>query len=1407
MKRILALFLTLALLLPALAMGADAIESYTLKVGATKLLKIDTGGKAVQSALWNTNSPSVTITESASTYCYIKAMSPTGGLTAIVDCTYYYWIYVGNYSYLAKGYESFKITVEAVEPTSISLPSSRQIGLEKGTTLSPTLSPSGATADLTWSTSNSSVATVNQNGYVYGVSGGTARITVRTNNGLSASCSVTVAEPNLTLSSTSPARGALEWDADKPITLTYSARLAAGSAWDGIVLHDLTAGTEVESEPSISGRVLTITPSVLLPGHAYSLTVPAGALKNLTGAPLSGSNTLPFSVKAMSLTATQPEPDAVSVSTDQPVSMTFDTPLSPGGKWSELSFVDAEGASVPADFRLQGETLVVTPRTALDYVTSYTLTVPAGALAEPGGGENTVPYSLSFTTWAGAPLLEASQPEDGEALADPAEAITLTFRWPVQAGPEVDGIRLVKKDTGEAVAGRLTWSGKTVTFTPSADLELSTAYRFTIPAAGVQNDQGQSNGTPYTFAFTTWSTQHQPLSAPTFSNQTSIYSPGSTVTLQCAREEASIYYTLDGTDPVRSGALYTDPIPLTGGEICLRAVAVLDGAVSPERQMRYSPKCALTPGQLDSLGSSGSDGYNAAAAGDGVWAAAGNVSLDAEEAGDWAGISSRGGQDAAIVQYTPEGEVAWKAAFGGSGTDAFLGLAALPQGDWIAAGYSQMDGYPGGDWGSLAGQGDSDATLARFDRTGTLTWCANLGGTGSEQFRGVAAGHSGFAAAGDSTQESAGTGDLAELDYRGGTRDGLVAAYDPDGRLLWSRLYGGSDADYLYGIAAAADGYVAVGSAGAGSFGTGDLAGLSGWGGSDAIIVKFDHQGQVVWQTRFGGKGDDRFRAVIQVSDGYVAVGESASTSMGNGDWSDLGKMGGNEGIIVKFSPSGQVVWKLRLGGNGEDIFRAVADTGYGLAVAGSAGSTSFRTGTWYNVYGRGLTDATLFLLTYQGALCDLERTGGTSNDAFNGLAVLPQGIMAVGDAGESSFGTGDWTSVSGMGGFDATCCRYTAQLGLRFDAAGGSGAPARQSGQHGDTLTLPAEIPVKEGSTFLGWSPWRNVQAAVYQPGDTVLLDRDMTLYAVWDANCPVGALGLTGADQPQAGEEFTRTLFFRTEEPVSGGRVVLRLPEGIACLELEHLLADVTLVQTRAAQGTVTVEFSFPQTLKAGETAAIGTLHLLADPGLEPGEYAIQADLERSSLTSSDGAEISLTDALVPPVVVGRARIEELFLLGPDSIAGPTQFQLAAFPVLPEDVQPVWQVTGGQATVDENGIVTPLADGTVTLTATVDGIQASATVTVQRLVHTLTGTATWQDGVWQVSAGFDPAWDKTLLAAWHGPDGVLGPVVLQKALAGQTAAELTLAAPADGAVTLYLLEETTLAPLAPACLTLPQE
>ncbi|MEE0858725.1 MAG: leucine-rich repeat protein, partial [Acutalibacteraceae bacterium] len=102
------------------------------------------------------------------------------------------------------------VSLGSVEQTSISLnKASITLGVGESYALTKTVTPSNASTSYSWSSSNTSVATVNSSGKITAKSSGTATITVKTSNGKTATCKVTVkpAPTSVKLSVTSKTLG------------------------------------------------------------------------------------------------------------------------------------------------------------------------------------------------------------------------------------------------------------------------------------------------------------------------------------------------------------------------------------------------------------------------------------------------------------------------------------------------------------------------------------------------------------------------------------------------------------------------------------------------------------------------------------------------------------------------------------------------------------------------------------------------------------------------------------------------------------------------------------------------------------------------------------------------------------------------------------------------------------------------------------------------------------------------------------------------------------------------------------------------------------------------------------------------------------------------------------------------
>lgn len=156
-----------------------------------------------------------------------------------------------------------------------------------------------------------------------------------------------------------------------------------------------------------------------------------------------------------------------------------------------------------------------------------------------------------------------------------------------------------------------------------------------------------------------------------------------------------------------------------------------------------------------------------------------------------------------------------------------------------------------------------------------------------------------------------------------GTEDAVIIKYDKDGNLLWERKFGGSESDVFKSIALTNDESIL----GVGYSDSTDIEGLSNKGNYDAIIVKYDKEGNILWKKNYGDSGTDSFNSLFILRDGsFVTVGDSSSTKIGDLDlnlkcsiWN-----GCTDALIVKFNKDGELQWQDGHGGDEYDYYSDV---------------------------------------------------------------------------------------------------------------------------------------------------------------------------------------------------------------------------------------------------------------------------------------------------------------------------------------------------------------------------------------------------------------------------------------------------------------------------------------------------
>ena len=316
-----------------------------------------------------------------------------------------------------------------------------------------------------------------------------------------------------------PVNGATGVPISQVLSATFNEAMSCATLASPAATFTVTGpgATAVAGTVSCTGAVATFTPSSgLAINTTYTATISTGA-KSLAGTPLAANYVWTFRTgpapAAPTVISTVPVNGAAGVPTNQAITATFSEAMNPSTISATTFTLTGPGAvSVTGvvAYIAAGSVATFTPTAALAASTTYTATITTGAM-DLGGTALAQNFVWTFTTAAAAnttpPTVISTIPLNGAIGVPLNQIISATFSKAMNPATINSATFTLTGPGTTAVSGLLAYAaiGNTLTFTPSANLALSTLYTATI-TTGAKDLAGNALASNYVWTFTTGTT-------------------------------------------------------------------------------------------------------------------------------------------------------------------------------------------------------------------------------------------------------------------------------------------------------------------------------------------------------------------------------------------------------------------------------------------------------------------------------------------------------------------------------------------------------------------------------------------------------------------------------------------------------------------------------------------------------------------------------------------------------------------------------------------------------------------------------------------------------------------------------------------------------------------------------------
>jgi peptidoglycan/xylan/chitin deacetylase (PgdA/CDA1 family)/methionine-rich copper-binding protein CopC len=350
--------------------------------------------------------------------------------------------------------------------------------------------------------------------FTAGTNAGTSKVNV-TANDQTVSINQNIAGPSvpITIVNVDPANGSQNVPGNKVITITFNVPIKAGSAFSSIKMMNTNENADKPIVASISGNVLTITPTYnWLQFVTYKLTVPVNSITDLSGNTLASAFTMSFKCNnvadttAPTVSSTDPVNNAINVAINKAITITFSEPIQAGNTYNNIKVVNTSTNQAQTITKtINGNILTITSPTTWLNAIKYTITIPTNSIKDLTGNNLTTDYTTNFTTITTTdttpPTITSTDPVNNATNVPNNKVMTITFSEPIMAGSAYSSIVMMNTNENADKPIVTSISGNVLTIKATYNWLKYVKYQLTIPANSITDLAGNNLAANYVTSF------------------------------------------------------------------------------------------------------------------------------------------------------------------------------------------------------------------------------------------------------------------------------------------------------------------------------------------------------------------------------------------------------------------------------------------------------------------------------------------------------------------------------------------------------------------------------------------------------------------------------------------------------------------------------------------------------------------------------------------------------------------------------------------------------------------------------------------------------------------------------------------------------------------------------------------